>query len=208
MVLAIFIAASSFSQFYAGVAGNYTDYKGDFQKSTAGAHIRAGYSFAEKISADLGFTYHSAIKQSSSVYITNEAGDDGIDVPSEINYKFKTITVSANYKFVGSEETAASFYGRFGLGIVLVSYDEKITGNYDKNTYQFPQDQVEKTNQNGFAINLGLGGDYKLGLPIIFGEAGIALPANKVNDAYVENVIPAHFVFNVGVRVPFGSSND
>jgi hypothetical protein len=205
MLFAI-ITASAFSQFSVGASANYTAYKGDFKKSTPGGHIRLGYELNEKSTVHLGFTYGLPIKQESEVNIEDGNGNS-IYVPSQIKYNFKTFLLLANYRFIGDEETAGSFYGQFGAGFVLVNYKEDITGNYDKNVYQYPQDQIEKTNENGFTLNFGLGGEYKFGTPVIFGEAGLALPANKVGDTYVENVIPAHFTLNVGIKIPIGSSD-
>ncbi|HWJ29349.1 MAG TPA: hypothetical protein VNS32_22610, partial [Flavisolibacter sp.] len=59
---------------------------------------------------------------------------------------------------------------------------------------------------NGFTLNFGIGGSYNMGSAVLFGEAGLGLPANKVNDQYVENVIPAQFIFNAGVKIPLGSN--
>jgi hypothetical protein len=201
-----FLAATSFSQISVGIAGNYTAYKGDFGKSTPGAQIRVGYSPSEKINTDLLFTYGFPIKQESVVTIADNFSNT-ISVPSEIRYKFKTIAVLASYKLIGDDETSGSLYGQFGGGLVLVSYDEKITGSYNATVYTNPLDQIEKTNENGFTINLGLGGEYKFGAPSVFAEAGIALPANQVNNQFVENVIPAHFTFNLGVRFSFGGGD-
>ncbi|MEI9909321.1 MAG: hypothetical protein WDO71_06470 [Bacteroidota bacterium] len=201
------ITSSVFSQFSIGAAANYTAYKGDFGKSTPGAQIRVGYQPSEKISAHFGFTYGLPIKESSSVMIMDDLGNT-INVPSNIKYNFKTFTLMANYKFIGNDETAGSFYGQFGAGLVLVGYKEDISGNYDHNTYKYPQDQIEKSNENGFTINLGLGGEYKIGMPVIFAEAGLALPANQVNNYYVENVIPTHFILTLGVKIPLGSNSD
>ena len=127
---------------------------------------------------------------------------------SKIKYNFKTILLLANYRFIGDEETAGSFYGQFGAGYVMANYKEDITGSYDKNVYKYPLDQVEKTKENGFTINLGLGGEYKIGTPAIFGEAGLALPANRVGNSYVENVIPAHFTVNLGIKIPLGYNSN
>lgn len=202
-----FISASAFSQFSVGAAANYTSYKGDFQKATPGGHIRLGYGVSEKFTANLGFTYGMPIKQASAVMVADDMGNT-MDVASEIKFNFKTFSLLANYRFIGDEETAANFYGQFGAGLVLINYKEDITGSYDKNTYQHPQDLIEKSNESGFTLNFGLGGEYRIGTPSIFAEAGIALPANKVNNSYVENVIPTHFVLNLGIKIPFGNNSD
>jgi hypothetical protein len=204
--LFICITSSVFSQFSIGAAANYTAYKADFGKSTPGVQIRAGYAATEKISAHLAFTYGLPIKEASSVRIEDNLGNS-IQVPSYIKYNFKTVSVMATYKFIGNDESAGSFYGQFGGALVLVSYKEDINGNYDHNTYQYPQDQIEKASEKGFTINLGLGGEYKIGLPVIFAEAGLALPANQVNNYYVENVIPTHFILNVGIKITLGSND-
>lgn len=204
LLLVCSLAASiTFAQFSVGIAANYTAYKGDFQKSTPGAQIRVGYSASEKITTELAFTYGFPINYPSSVTIADNSSNT-INVDSEIRYKFKTISLLGSYRFIGDEESTGSLYGQFGAGLVLVNYDEKITGSYDKNRYTNPLDLLEKSNENGFTINLGLGGEYRLGVPVLFGEAGIALPANQVNNSFVTNAIPAHFTFNLGVRIPFG----
>jgi hypothetical protein len=203
----ICISVCAFSQFSVGIAANYSAYKGEFKKSTPGGHIRAGYSVNEKITANLGFTYGMPIKQQSAVTVTDDDGNS-ILVDSDIKYNFKTISLLGNYRFIGDEETSGSFYGQFGASFVLVNYKEDITGSYDKNVYKYPQDLVEKTNESGFTLNFGLGGEYRIGTPVIFGEAGLALPANQVNNSYVENVIPAHFTFSLGIKIPLGSGGD
>lgn len=205
-ILCGLIAGTAFSQFSVGIGANYSQYKGDFQRSTPGAQLRVAYNASEKITANLAFTYGFAIKQISSVSIEDES-QNSISVPSEIKFNFKTISLLANYKFIGDDESAGSFYGQFGAGLVLVNYKEDITGSYDKNTYKYPMDLVEKTNESGFTINLGIGGEYRLGTPIVFAEAGIALPANTVNNTYVANVIPIHFTFNLGIKIPIGGDN-
>lgn len=203
-------AISAFAQFDAskitvGINGNYTMYKGNFDKAGMGAQVRVGYAMSEKISTHLGFTYTMPIIQESSVLIADDNGNT-IDVPSEISYKFKTISLIGSYHLIGDNETSGSLYAQFGPGLVLVSYKEDITGSYDKTTYLYPQNQVEKTSEMGFTLNFGIGGQYRIGKPIVFAEVGYALPANTVNEEYVENVIPSHLMFNFGVKLPLGSS--
>ena len=206
-LLLISISACAFSQFSVGAAANYAAYKGDFQKSTPGAHIRVGYQVNEKITANLGFTYGLPIKQASSVSVMDD-NENTISVDSDIKFNFKTISLLGNYRFIGDEESTGSFYGQIGASFVLVNYKEVITGSYDKNVYKYPQDLVEKTNESGFTLNFGLGGEYRIGTPVLFGEAGLALPANQVNNSYVENVIPSHFTFSLGVKIPLGARNN
>ena len=206
----IFISALSMclmygasAQFFAGVNANYSMYKGDFHKSTPGAQVRLGYDFDEKISGFVGFTYGIPIKEPSSSVVMDQNGNMQ-DVPSEIKYSFKTIHFLVHYTFVGDQESTGKFYGIAGAGLVLVSYKASITGSYDKNSYT-PMDQINGST-SGFTLNFGLGGEYKLGGPSLFGEAGIALPANNVNNYYVYNPIPAHFFLNAGLKFPLTSN--
>lgn len=204
LICAITITYAVSAQISVGINGNYTMYKQDFQKSTSGGGVRIYYQPAEKYSLSLGFTYGAPIKTASEVVLQNSTGDE-TTVPSEIKYNFKTFSLLGHYNFLGDDESTGKFYGSFGAGFVLVNYKENIKGSYDPS--YTPIDQVSG-NANGLTINLGLGGEYKLGTPSVFAEAGLALPANKVGDTYVENVIPTHFVFNVGVKIPLGGNSD
>lgn len=183
------------------LAGNYTMYKGDFQQNTPGAKLRIAVPASEKITLGLGFTYGFPIKYASSVSL-----DPSGEAASELVFKFKTISFDASYFFGGEKENGFNVYGQVGAGLILVNYEEQLKGSVPPGSS--PIDQVEKTNENGFTINLGLGGQYSFGRPKIFGEAQLALPANQVNGAYVENVIPAHIIFNVGVRFSLGQGSD
>lgn len=202
-MLAIYAASAQLSF---GVNANYTQYKGDFQQSTPGAQIRGSYSFSPKTAAVLSFTYGMPIKEESTVQMA-DASNNTIDVASQITYKFKTINFVGQYNLIGDEESTGKLYGMVGGGLVLVTYNEAITGNYDKSQYTEPMNQLEKTTENGLTLNFGVGGAYRVGTPVIFGEAALALPANQANGQYIENVIPAHFIFNLGVKLNIGGSN-
>lgn len=199
----LFVMAAS-AQFSVGVNANYTMYKGDLQKATPGAQIRASYAASEKTAVQLSFTYGVPIKYASFLTLESNSGSDSKTINSEIAYKFKTINLVGHYGFLGDDETTAKLYGIVGAGLVLVSYDEKPKESYDHNAYTASDLLSGKV--NGFTLNFGLGGEYKLGAPSIFAEAGLALPANQVNGTYVENVIPGHFIFNAGVKFDLSSA--
>lgn len=208
MLIAVFVAVGTvsaahaqldFSQLRIDVAGNYTMYKGDFGESTPGAKLRLSLPMNEKIALGLGFTYGLSIKVPSVVSHTG-----GGTAESEVAFKFKTITLEADYYFGEEKETGLNVYASGRIGFVLVNYKEKLKGTIPAG--EEPLDMVEKTNESGFTINGALGLQYSLGSAKIFGDAGFALPANQVNGQYVENVIPAHLMFNVGLRFSLGSS--
>lgn len=208
-VLGLFTLAAASAQLSTSAHVNYTMYKGNLQQSTPGAGVRLGYNFSQKVTTVLGFAMGAPITEPSSVTLMDGSGNSKT-VASEFRYKFKTIHLLGQLAFAGDEETRGKFYGSAGIGYVIAGYTEKIKEDYDKAIYQ-PMNQSEKGSENGFTLNLGLGGEYGLSAegigPRIFGEAGLAFPANQQNGSYVENNIPAHFMFNLGVKFSFGSSN-
>ena len=204
-VLVIVIASTTQAQFdasnlSASLSGNYTMYKGYFQQKTPGVKIDLGYSINEKLRVSLGYTYHAPLKEASIIATTN--GTDSKDEVSEIKYTFSTISLACNYTFIGTEEDVFSIYAPVGVSYVSVKYSEKMKGAATSGYTAL--DQLEPGKESGFTINLGLGAQYNIGKLRLFGDAGIALPANQQNGQYVENNIPSHFVFNAGVRIPFG----
>jgi len=194
-------AQLDFSNMRVDLGANYTMYKGDFQEKTAGTKIRLSVPAGEKAVVGLGFTYGFPIKTPSEVSLSG-----GGSLPSEIVYKFKTISLEFDYYFGGENEEGFSVYGSGRAGLVLVNWKENIKGSIPSG--QTADDQLEPGNENGFTLNLALGGQYSLSRINIFGDAGVAIPANQVNGQYVENVIPAHFMFNVGLRIPFGQRSE
>jgi len=194
-------AQIDFSNMRVDVGMNYTMYKGDFQEKTPGVKVRLSVPASEKAVLGLGFTYGFPIKIPSEVTFSG-----GGTVPSEIVYKFKTISLEFDYYFGGENEEGFSIYASGRAGLVLVNWKEELKGNAPSG--QTPEDLLDPGSDNGFSLNLALGGQYSLGKIRLFGDAGIAVPANQVNGQYVENVIPAHFVFNAGIRISLGQGSD
>jgi opacity protein-like surface antigen len=193
-------AQPDFSDLRFDIGANYTMYKGDFQEKTPGAKIRVAVPFTEKVVVGLGFTYGFPIKTPSAVSLSGGGTAD-----SEIKFNFKTITLEGDYYFGEEKEEGVSVYASARAGLVLVSYKETVKGTIPSG--QEATDLIEKTSQTGFTLNGALGLQYALGNIKIFGDAGIALPANQVNGQYVSNPIPSHFMFNAGVRIGLGSSD-
>lgn len=192
----------SLSDFTVGAAGNYTMYKGDFQKSVAGIKAEVGYGMLKKVGFTLGFTKGFAIKSPSTISSSN--GIDSKQTASTIKTSISTITLQTKYRFVGSDEGNFSIYLPVGASLVMANSKEEQTEAIPAG--YTATDQMETTKQSGFTMNGGLGFMYKIGAPMVFGEVGVAIPANQVNNTYVTNVIPAHYIFNVGVRFSLGQS--
>jgi hypothetical protein len=204
-IFSLAIASAQFdaSQMTLGVSANYHMYKGTLQKSAPGAQARLSYDVSARSTVGVGFTYSSPVTMPSEVQVMNQTGNTS-SVASEMKFNFKTFSLMANYHLIGDNETSGSFYAALGASYVTVKYNEEITGTYDKANYQ-PMDLMEDGSENGLTMNFGLGGQYTVGRPIVFGEAGIAIPATKVGNSYVENNIPTHFVINVGIKLPLGA---
>lgn len=200
--MAFFMAASA--QMSASVSANYTMYKGDFQKKTPGIKAELGYIFGEKTEAALGFTYHLPINVPSYVVATN--GSDFKDVPTDLQFNFKTINLTGRYyiKYVDEEEDGFNAYGNVGIGFILVNYKEKMKGNVP--TGYSVYDEMVKGSENGFMFGAGIGMQYTMGAITPFVDANISLPANNVNGSYYENPIPTHFSFNLGAKLTFGGN--
>lgn len=186
-----------FSDLRVELAGNYTQYKGDFQQSTPGAKLRVSVPMGNRLRVGLGYTHGFPIKLASSVTISPSGS-----VPSEFVFNFKTISLDGNYLFVDEKANGFTPYGTIGGGLVLVSFQEKLKGSLPAGSIAL--DQAPKQSVNGFTINFGLGGQYSFGKPKVFAEAALALPSNQVNNQFVQNPIPLHILFNLGVRFAFG----
>ena len=195
----VLVCAAS-AQLSVGVNANYSKYTGDVSRGTPGLGLRVAFE-KEKNSIVLSFTNGFAIKETGSVSLMHNSNGTTKEVAAESTLGFKTISLMGLHTLIGDEESTGNLYGGFGASFVLASYKEKITGSYDNN-YTAPD--MTSENSNGLTINALLGGQYKLGKPAIFAEAGFAFPANTVNNMYVENVIPAHMMFNLGIKFTLG----
>ena len=205
LVVALIIATTATAQFdpanfSASISGNYTMYKGDFQQKTPGAKIDIGYSLSGKARISAGYTYHAPIKEPSSITVTN--GGEFKTLASEVKYKFSTISLTGTYTLIQTEEDPFSMYVPVGLSYVTAKYSEAATEPFPAGYTAV--DQVAPGKETGFTINVGVGAQYNIGTLRVFADAGVGLPANQTNGQYTENNIPAHLVFNVGVRIPFG----
>ena len=124
-----------------------------------------------------------------------------------VAWRYKTITLDADYFFGGEKEEGTSFNANLGAGLVFVNYKEKLKGTPPAG--EQPLYPMENGDQTGFTINLGLGTQYAIDDIKVFANAGVAIPANKVNDQDVGNLIPLQIMLNTGVRFALGQgSND
>jgi hypothetical protein len=199
-LLGLVLVCAASAQFSVGVYGNYSKYAGDLSKGTMGIGVRAAYQ-KERTGGMFSFTNGFAITDKGTITLTHNTNGTSKEVAAEGTLTFKTITLMGLRTLIGDEESTGSLYGGFGASFVLANYKEKITESYDNN-YTAPD--MVTDNQNGLTINALIGGQYKLGKPAIFAEGAFAFPANTVNNMYVENVIPAHLLVNVGVRITLG----
>ena len=201
----VLLSLTGFCQISAGLYGNYTMYKGDFGKSTPGVGVEVGYNLMGGKGGALSYTKGFAITQPSTIISTDGLGNTKTTA-AELSTSFSTISLMGQYRFIGDDDKAFGLHGRVGASYVIATTKENEKEAIPTGYTAF--DKIGTQSDNGLTINLGLGAQYKFGNPVVFFNGGIALPANKVNDATVANYIPAQFTFNLGVRIGFGESKD
>jgi opacity protein-like surface antigen len=183
-----------------GLGANLTSYKGDVDKSTPGIQLNAVYNLSEKYSIDLGFNYGFPIKQSLS--------EEGINMDSKLS--FKTLTLTGNYHLIGTTEDNFSLFVPVGASLVMAK--AKVTATSEGEEEEDPGFAFGGSGStSNFVINAGLGAQFKLGNPILFFKAGIALPtgssSSNTRGESVENdnPIPFHSSIQLGLRIPLVS---
>jgi hypothetical protein len=187
-------AQVDFSAINFDLGGNYTRYLGDFQQATTGIKAKLSVPFSENFRFGIGYNHAMKLKVPSSIEYYS-----GYSVGSELVYNFKTFSLDGNYFFSSQEDEGFNAYALAGIGLVLVSFQEQPKATLPVGLT--PLTSLEKQSLNGFSIHGGIGAEYSFGLPKIFAEAEIAMPANRVNNTEVSNPIPAHFMFNIGFRI-------
>lgn len=172
--------------FNLGINGNYSSYT----KPTPGGQVRIGYDITRKTGVSLGFAYGLPIKEM-------RPGDNGIQNKEQSQYSSASLAVM--YHLIGSTENNFSIYLPFGVSYVLASNVSVLEGI------------STKSKETGLTINAGIGTQFKLGLPVLFAEAGAAIPSgtnyNSREGAVSEgapNPIPFHTILSLGIKFPLG----
>src|SRR5262245_15129054 len=204
-VIAFTLCGSVSAQVFLGASVNYSSYRGNVLKSTPGAKFIVGYNADEKKKLYLSYTYGAPIKKSYEETYINSFSDLEY-VPAQWTVKFSTISIIGEYTLIGDNYEGFSLYVPVGGSFVIASQKQKLTGTPSPGYYAVSgEDDLE--NETGFTLNGGIGAQYSTGTISIFGDGGIAFPANQINNQYVENYIPTHFTFNLGIRFNFGVQN-
>lgn len=194
-------AQIDFSAIHLDIAGNYTKYGGEFQQKTTGARIQASVPVSDRVRVGLGYTHAFPLKLASTTALYPYDY-----VNSEETYNFKTFTLDVIYNLKDEEGEGFNAYGIAGAGYTMVSIKneikEAIPPGFSVNN------GWNSENASGLIINFGIGASYSFGLPGVFAEARLSLPSNKVNNVYIENPIPMHIGFNVGLRLSFGDADN
>lgn len=200
LLVSIFIALSFsgmsqfLSEFSVGVAGNYTQYLGEFLQGAPGAKIELGYGLSEDFGYSLSFTRSAQLKTKSEAYTNSGSG-----VKTHYFSHFNTLSGGGRFTF-RDEDDKFRFFVPLTISFILVKYEERTDEPRPSgSSYVFLDSGIE----TGLTFGSGIGVSYKLGLPVIFAETGFAIPANVVGGQEVENNIPIHATVNVGVRFSF-----
>ena len=194
------------AQISIGVAGNYYKFCEDYLSNTPGWQLRGSYGISKKFSMTLSYSSAFQIKESSNFTVFNPDDEQISTVASEKKIYSKTLLLSGEYTFIGSTKSKAKFYGTAGIGIASVCVSETNTEPYDKNLY-IPVPGPENRSKDLFKYSFGVGGEYKIGKPSLFGEINYAKTSDKmVSDAY-ENYHPGHMLFAFGIKMPINVFN-
>jgi lipoprotein-anchoring transpeptidase ErfK/SrfK len=196
-------AQFSASNMSAAVSGNYMSFFKQKIK-VAGAKVDLGYQFSEKVVGALSFTYSAPLKSASSYYY---GGTNSYTIPTEAVTKISTISLGAQY-FILANTEALSVYVPIGASLIIGSNSETATGKSTPAGYTLPDGYSEKEKFSSFMMYGGIGAMYPVGPIKLFADAAIAIPANQVNGAAVDVNIDSHLLFNVGVRIPFGTPDN
>lgn len=190
LALLVVFTITANAQFNVGGGGNYTNYGGDVNKATPGAQLRVGYMLSEKKGVSLGFNYGLPMKENYS--------EAGVDVKTQAS--FMTLSLAGIYHLIGAADDNFSLYIPVGGSYVLGK--SKATSGEVNMEEKF----------NGLTLNGGVGAQFKIGVPLIFLEAGFALPTGSSSTNSREgttenpNPISSHSIVNIGLKFPFGSS--
>jgi hypothetical protein len=203
IILSAFVASAQIS---IGVAGNYYKFCEDYLSNTPGWQLRSSYEFSKKFSMTLSYSSAFQINKSSSFIVFDPNNEQLSTVASEKKINSKTVLLSGNYTFLGTAKSKAKFYGTAGLGISSVCVSETNTEPYDKNIY-VPVPGPENRGKNLFKYAVGVGGEYKIGTPSLFGEINYANSPDKLVSEACENYYPGHMLFSLGIKMPVSIFN-
>jgi hypothetical protein len=116
--------------------------------------------------------------------------------------KFANLTIGAKRYFVGDYESDFGFYGFIDLGLMLAPATTEV-GTYDSDLYYTTVTDGEFELLSSWIIGPGLGLEKDFDFGYIFADLKFNLPATSANGVAVDIDIPASFMVNAGVRIPF-----
>jgi hypothetical protein len=195
VILSAFVASAQIS---IGVAGNYYKFCDDYLSNTPGWQVRGSYDINKRFSMMLSYSSAFQINKSSTITLIDPNNEQLSTVASEEKINSKTLLLSGAYTFLGTAKSKAKFYGTAGIGVASVCVSENNTEPYDKDAY-IPVSGLENMNQNLFKYSVGVGGEYKIGKPSLFGEMNYA--KSNASEAW-ETYHPGHMLFTLGIKMP------
>ena len=202
VIFSAFVAAAQIS---IGVAGNYYKFCEDYLSNTPGWQVRGSYEMSKKFSMTLSYSSAFQINKSSTFTLIDPNNEQLSTVASEENIYSKTLLLSGAYTFLGTAKSKAKFYGTAGMGVASVCVSETNTEPYDKDVFIPVSD--ENKNKNLFKYAFGVGGEYKIGTPSLFGEMNYANSPKGLVSETGENYHPGHMLFTLGMKMPINFLN-
>ena len=185
---------------------NYTKYLGGSTIKSAGIGLQGSYDVSDQLAVRFTFQYNFPAEMNEYTYVTAFSSATS---PSQLEIPYSTTTNVMMFNFDGKKYFGnasvedGGFYGLAGLGLALAKSKFE-TGSYDQSLYYSGFDATS-SNTSQFYLRLFLGYEYSLSKLKLFGESGLGLAANQVNEEEVEIQLPSYFNFNIGVRLPLGN---
>ena len=202
ILFSVFVASAQIS---IGVAGNYYKFCEDYLSNTPGWQVRGSYEMSKKFSMILSYSSAFQINKSSNITLIDPTDEQLSTVASEEKIYSKTLLLSGAYTFLGSAKSKAKFYGTAGMGVASICVSETNTEPYDKDVYIPVSD--ENKNKNLFKYAVGVGGEYKIGTPSLFGEMNYVNSPKDFESETFENYHPGHLLFTLGIKMPINFLN-
>lgn len=191
LLAAALCSTASFAQFYIGGGIGLNKYGGDYGKFHPSIQPRLGYDYrGGRASILAGFNF-SPVKGKSDFEGPSEKITQEVSMQNAFLHALLRL---------GDPENTFHFKFIFGASLDMISIKYKSDADIS--------DEYPNESTTGPKLDLGIGGDFKMGNGDMFVELLAGLPANQANGQYIYNPTVAHFGLSVGYNFYFGNRED
>lgn len=205
-ILLLFFAHKSYSQYFISTNLSYTSFLGTKKVKSLGIGISNGFAVSERFGFVGGIDYFKSSK--SKFTVDAEATRNYIDpqvlkVSGRYKLLFLKFHFGPKYYLYGGIEEELGVYAVGNLGLIVGSIGTTFD-SYDKSNYRVPNNFYETDHLFGYAIELGGGIERDFSFAYLFADLRYNIPADRLYSfEEEEKLMPAFFLINAGVRIPF-----